>query len=583
MQQVILPQAIRDLIPRRDIITDSNQNFSAIRPFIHAVLKHLQDTRQNLSTVDFVNLIRAELAISNSTFYYSNTSHAIYCEVTLPVFKPTAEDGGLLNTILDWLKKNQSALDCCHHNINVLTVDYPMKSTLNPTKIAVWRNTSKMGNWDKRQAVSVRKWIGSTLQGLTAEQAENLACEIDNFLQGETLTNLDVRHHDSYDIDGWTRAYVNDAIKSCMNPNHTSCEVGTKHTYRTYCSGHYGLPDNGLKLTVLYQDDKPVARAITFAYGEQNYYIRSYGDDRLKKWLQANGYKQSDFKAGTILYTDERLMKPYVDGDEIYYADHCTTSDGKHYWELCTDGEYDLQTTDAFATLQSECECCGNRFSDDELSEYQSAVNGDWYMVCEDCYHENRYWVYNGGRDREPVFFHDGYAPDSNSDYVSYDGEYYHEDSLSEYDLRLIDGEVYHIDDLYYCELADEYFTRDEVYTDGDEISTTQPVYFPYNCVSKEYWHDNVVECACGTLAYDGDTRLFRSPLFGAVYILFDHYYVVTEKNKAGYTVYQYRLYLDDIAEYCDTLDDRGKAEQYLQLCQAYEQMQALIAQELGI
>lgn len=579
MQQIILPQAITSLIA-----TDANGkplvNFVSAMPYIKAVVQYLQDTRQNLNTSDFVELLFTSLGITQDD---GVLAPALFSALTADYVKDKGDFAVIYRVITDWLLEQRFDSSVFIRYLCIINADYPMKSTINPSKIAVWRNTSKMGNWDKRQAVSVRKWIGSTLQGLTADQAESLAKAIDKALQGDTLANLDVRHHNSYDFDGWERAYINYAILSCMNPLHTSCEVGTKRTFTTYCSGYHGLPDNGLSLTVLYQDGEPVARAITFKDGEQDCYIRSYGDDRLHKWLWANGYKQSDFKAGTILHTTADLMKPYVDGDSVHYADRHTNSDGKHYWVLETAGEYNLQTTDAFARPQSTCECCGGGFDDTELGEYQSAVDGEWYTFCEDCADSNRYSVYTGGQYTELVFFHDGYNPATNDDYVEYDDEYYYVDSLKEYDLRLIDGEVYHIDDLYYCEFESEYFTRDAVYTDGDEISTTQPVYFPYDCVSKAYWDTNVVECACGTLAYDGDTRLFRSPLFGYVFILDDHYYVDVEKNKAGYTVYQYRLYLDDIAEYCDTLDDRDRAEQYLQLCQDYEQMQALIAQELGI
>lgn len=579
MQQIILPQAITSLIA-----TDDNGkpivNFTSAMPCIKAVVQHLQVTRQNLSTADFVDFLFASLGITKDD---GDLSAALFCALTSTFIDHTTDYAVLYRVIRDWLLEQRFDSLTFSRYLCILNADYPMASTLNTKKIAVWRNTSKMGNWDKRQAVSVRKWIGSTLVGLTDEQAENLACKIDKFLQGETLANLDVRHHDSYDFAAWERAYVNSKILSCMNPNHTSSEVGRKHTFTTYCSGYHGVPDNGLSLTVLYQNGAPVARTITFKDGEQDCYIKTYGDDRLRKWLQANNYEQSDFKAGTILYTTETLLKPYVDGNKVHYADRHINSEGKHYWLLSDEGEYDLQTTDAFAST-TECECCNNRFPDDELGEYQSAVNGDWYMVCDICHEDNRYYVYTGGRHSERVFFHDGYSPETNDDYILYDGEYYHEDSLEEYDLRMIDGEVYHNDDLYYCEITDEYFTdSDDVYTDGDEISTTQPVYFPYECVSKKYWHENVVECACGTLAYDGDTSLFRSPLFGAVFILIDHYYVVTEKNKAGYTVRQYRLHLDVIERHCAMLDDEVKAEQYLTLCREYERIQALIAQELGI
>lgn len=344
MQQIILPQDIKNLLA-----TYANDkpivNFTHAIPCIKVVVQYLQDTRQNLSTADLVDFLFTSLGITRDD---GVLAVALFFSLTADYVDVSDADTVLCREITAWLIEQRFDAATYSRYLCILNADYPMQSTINPNKIAVWRNTSKMGNWAKRQAVSVRKWIGSTLQGLTAEQAENLACKIDNFLQGDTLANLDVRHHDSYDFEAWERAYANAAILSCMNPNHTSCDVGTRRTFTTYCSGYHGLPDNGLTLTVLYQKGEPVARAITFKDGEQGYYIKTYGDDRLHKWLQAHNYEQADFKAGTILYTTADLMKPYVDGEDVHYADHYTTSDGKHYWELCTDGAYDLQTIDAF-------------------------------------------------------------------------------------------------------------------------------------------------------------------------------------------------------------------------------------------
>lgn len=570
-------------------ITRTNRfgiDLTAIKPFnentsyVQQVITHLRDTKQNLSTKDLAVLFADDLQMSFRGMYISSFEYACLTQISSPHGLYNADDVYYLQCLIcDNL--STVGIETYYQNLIAIKIDLPSPSTINPKKLAVWRNTSKMGSIETRQAVSVRKWIGSTLVGLTDEQAENLAKQIDRYLQGDQLDKLDVRHHTSYDFDAWERAYVNDAILSCMNPLHTSCEVGKQRTFTAYCSGYHGLADNGLRLTVLYQDGEPVARAITFKDGERDCYIKTYGDDRLREWLQANGYEQSGFVSGTILHTTEKLMKPYVDGG-LYRADHHTNSDGKHYWVLCADGEYDLQTTDAFAT-NTACECCTNRFPADALDEYQSAVNDTWYTVCETCYSDNLYWVYNGGRHSEPVFFHDGYAPDSNSDYVEYDGEYYHEDSLEEYDLRLIDGKVYHNDDLYYCEITDEYFTdSDEVYLDADEISTTQPVYFPYDCVSKEYWNENVVECACGTLALVQDTKKLGKPSLGDVVVLDLYWGVLQTKNTRGDSVFEFIFKLDAI-ERDYNYEPTEQMQALMDYAIAYNTIQYLRFQELGI
>lgn len=565
---------------RYGIDLNSIMPFPANPNYVSEVIAKLQETEQNLSTKDLVILFSDDLQMSFHDMFTKNFELSCIIQIGNPCGLFNADGIYNMQCLLQDSLSSVEDIENYYQNLITIKIDLPSPSTLNPKKLAVWRNTSKMGGIETRQVVSVRKWIGSTLQGLTDDQAENLACKIDNFLQGGTLANLDVRHHTSFDFDAWERAYINDAICSCMNALHTSCEVGIERTFTTYCSGYHGLPDNGLSLTVLYQNGEPVARAITFTDGEQAYYIRSYGDDRLAQWLQANGYKQSDFVSGTILYTTDDLMKPYVDGD-LYHADHYITNDGKHYWVLCTDGEYNLQTTDAYAS-QSVCECCNNRFPDNEISSYQSAVNDDWYIVCDSCYDENRYYVYIGGRYNEPVFFHDGYAPDSNSDYVEYDGEYYHVNSLGEYDLRLIDGKVYHDDDLYYCDVTDKYLTRDDVYTSADDIPTDKPVYFPYDCVSREYWFDNVVECACGTLALEEDTKKLGKPSLGDVITLDLYWEILQTKNTRGDSVFEFIFHLDAI-ERDYNYDPSDEMKAFMDYAIAYNKIQYLRFQELGI
>lgn len=515
MQKIILPQTLTDLIPSQDVINHPTSGTFAVVPFIMATLNHLQATRQNLSTGDFVELIRSHLNITDRDFYINNICHALYCVVSLSALDPSFEDAAIYRLVNDWLYTNKPNIFSCYffRNLNILEVDYPTKSTINTKKVAVWRNTSKMGSIKTRQAVSVRKWIKSTLVGLSERQIEDLAKKIDDALVPFSELKLDIRHHDSYDFEAWKNAYESDKIESCMSPT-SRCDVGKQRTYTCYCTGYHGLPDNGLKLTVLYQDDVPVARAITFKDGDQNCFIASYGDDRLLKWLRSSGYEMSDFPQETILYSDSEMLKPYVDGEFIRRGDHLRSANGVYYWELLQEGYYKLNHTGAWAFEPSKCDCCGEYFDvaddeDDEVCSYESEVDGCDYDVCDNCYDNNSYDVYTGGSHAEVLFFHDGCPPDVNNHIIKYDGEYYHIGALEDYELIEIDDEIHCKDDLYYCEITEEYFTdRDDVYTDGDEISTTQPVHFPYDCVSREYWDSNVVECSDGTLALEEDAEL---------------------------------------------------------------------------
>lgn len=221
--------------------------------------------------------------------------------------------------------------------------------------------------------------------GLSAEQAEDLAKKIDAELAPFSTAGLDVRHHNSYEFEAWKKAYESNKISSCMS-TFSDSEVGDKRTFTCFCTGYHNLPDNGLKLTVLYQDDVPVARTITFDDGDTKCYVAGYGDGRLKQWLVMNNYIQSDFLEDTILYSDSEMLKPFVDGDDIVRGDHCVSDDGIYYWILSDYGEYPLDNTRAYATGGIECDSCGIVYGSEHIRAYISSVDGKRYNICDNCF-----------------------------------------------------------------------------------------------------------------------------------------------------------------------------------------------------
>ena len=71
----------------------------------------------------------------------------------------------------------------------------------------------------------------------------------------------------------------------------------------------------------------------------------------------------------------------------------------------------------------------------------------------------------------------------------------------------------------------------------ANEISTAQPVNFPYDCISKEFWDNNVVECSCGTLALTNDTRVISTPSLGSVIIPDDYWSVYVSHVARAYSI----------------------------------------------
>ena len=568
---------------RFDIDLSTIEPYPQNASYVQQVVSHLRNAKQNLSTKDLVTLFSDDLQMPFIEMYMQHFGVDCLKQISNPHGLYNTGDVHELQCLL--CDSLPSELDAENYYQNLLTIkiDLPSQSILNPKKLAVWRNTSKMGSIETRQAVSVRKWIGSTLVGLTDEQAETIACKIDKFLQGDSLADLDVRFAPSSAFTMWRDAYESDKIASCMHPK-SGCDVGRECTYTCYCTRHHGLPDNKLKLAILYQNDAPVARAITFSDGDNKCFVRAYGDDRLSKWLQANGYNAAKgYPDGTILYAGERKLKPYIDGNNTV-ADYRYDADAnEYYWVLCAGSEYDLRTTSAYGDATEECELCGSRVRPMDIYDVESAVNGCGYAVCEGCREDNTWQVYTGGLRASSVFFHDGMQPDTNSDYVFYDGDYYARAELDAYALTEIGGQVYHTDDLCGCEVTNEYFTtRDSVYTNADEISTTQPVYFPYDCVSKKYWDNNVVECACGMLALREDTRKLSKPSLGDVITLELYWEELQTKNTRGDEVAEFIFELGSI-ELDYNYDQREQMQAFREYAISYNTIQYLRFQELGI
>lgn len=364
-----------------------------IYSFARERLLDMQQNNQNLSTADFLDHLLDELQLSVIDCYkmhidtvFAEAVNRHHNEELRALDRDDAPN--LRSFIGKWLKDNQK--DGLERRKNLILVDmeYPTTSQLNPNKLMVWRNTGKMLDIDKRQVVGVRKWIKSTLVGLSDDQIENLARTIDEALI--PLTELDVRHHSSYEFNAWERAYKSLKIRSCMS-TFSDSEVGDKRTFTCFCTGYHNLPDNGLKLTVLYQDDVPVARAITFDDGDTKCYIAGYGDGRLKQWLIMNNYVQSDFLEDTILYSDSEMLKPFVDGDDIVRGDHCVSDDGIYYWILSDYGEYPLDNTKAYATGGVECDSCDTVYSSEHIKPYISNVDGKRYNICDHCFDSGEY------------------------------------------------------------------------------------------------------------------------------------------------------------------------------------------------
>lgn len=239
------------------------------------------------------------------------------------------------------------------------SIERRQTNTLTPIKIRRFLTKYDVFNeWGERQC----------------EMQELFAKYLDD-LWGD-MGSLDVRTLDHDDVDGWDEAF--NRIRSCMS-RVSDHGVGVRNSYLCYMTKHHSLDDNGVRLTVLYQDGKPVARTLTYENEDGKYYVRNYGDDRLVRWLDDNGYNHTGtLPLGTLLYTwlydgDDKdedcafdLVHPYLDGDNN--RAELITENGKLAFVIQSEGD---ELGDASGSLGIDylphcCTHCG-AFADTKL------------------------------------------------------------------------------------------------------------------------------------------------------------------------------------------------------------------------
>ena len=313
-----------------------------------------------------------------------------------------------------------------------------------------------------RTPIKVRKYLQKFFKDFrNEEELEQIARFLDGLMQSSD--EYDVRLFTDADIDGWANAYYH--ITSCMNTRHGDYGVGELETFRCYCTAAMtqGEQSSGLTLAVLYQGDKPVARSITYtsSCGEKCY-VRNYGDDRLVKWLDDNGYKHQNYlPLGTHLWTEvydddnNGYLSPYVDGDPDDAEAELTRIGRRYYWVISSGGVV-LQNCRGYtsATLL-KCECCGDRISNGD--EYdQLDLHGNYVTLCSHCACNHCHTV-----DEED----DIYVDPSDMDNLIGTNErsYYTQEYLDDHDLVVTgDEDVICLAEAEYCPYSDEYYHQSD-------------------------------------------------------------------------------------------------------------------------
>ena len=342
-----------------------------------------------------------------------------------------------------------------------------------------------------RTPIKVRKYLSKFFgEFRSPEFLEKLARFLDRMLQD--TDEYDVRLYDDSQIGGWADAYYH--ITSCMSTKSGDYGVGELETFRCYCTHAMtqGKKSSGLSLVVLYQDDKPVARTLTYENDDGKYFVRNYGDDRMVKWLDDNGYvHQQWLPRGTHLWTeayddDNTYLSPYVDGDECNTCATLETVGGQPYWVISDDG-VELQNCNGRTSARMvECECCGDRISDGD--EYdQLDLHGNYVTLCSHCARNHCHTV-----DDEDDIYVD---PSDMDNLIATNLQgYYTQEHMDDNDLVITgDDDVIGLFEAEYCPYTDEYYHESEFTDLSDDPAFARATWAGYindnDCVREWLLH----------------------------------------------------------------------------------------------
>ena len=268
---------------------------------------------------------------------------------------------------------------------------------------------------------------------------------------------LDVRTLDHDDVDGWDEAF--NKIRSCMS-RASEHGVGVRNSYLCYMTKYHGLDDNDVRLTVLYQHGEPVARTLTYTTDDGKFYVHNYGDDRLVKWLDANGYEcAGTLPLGTRLYTwvyteDDRdpdyafdLVHPYLDGknDRV----DLITESGKLAFVIQNEGDELCSASGSLGIdhLPFCCNHCGAFADTTAYPKYAPHPIGNYYVqLCKDCAKDNVVTLDAGTPYADKVYskyvWRGSLVFTPNGELFTHNGELFTREGLSHLGLVVVDGRV---------------------------------------------------------------------------------------------------------------------------------------------
>ena len=333
-------------------------------------------------------------------------------------------------------------------------LEWPHKSITDPNRLAYTRDErSAMHNGDsdiKAVVTTIGKYLTRHWPDVPSDLIRDVVAQ---FTYGGSIEiTTDLKRMVSV---------VSRGPRSCMSSSfNIECERGVdRHPYEVYD------PSLGWSMAVRVEGDKVLGRCLIWTDPDDENtkgYVRSYkrersesahsgADEAIEAHLNGLGYtKWRAWHYGTKLmkYETRRggYLMPYIDGGTQ------RVDDGGDYFEISDSGDYDASNTGGTINqYEHTCEDCGAGFNDGD--GYWTGIHEE-HHVCDSCCDEHYTCCYS--RRGNEYYIH-------NDDVTEVDGEYYHDEYMSDNGIvELHDGEYTHQDNAVYIESSDEYYRSDD-------------------------------------------------------------------------------------------------------------------------
>lgn len=316
------------------------------------------------------------------------------------------------------------AFKMAHHWLNRLHMIHISEEV--PTQIAYYP-TLRALRTNKPVRTSIGKYLTKYSSAFKLSEAAIKDMAEKFMAQVNARSGWTVKFIEHNDPAGWERIY-DSGVRSCMKGTSSVRVYAHEKSVLRLAYLEDGAGDVIARCIVRDDDEKGWLRV----YPDHN----GYSEGRfLLDHLRAVGYADEINLDGVLLKVidaNNGYVCPYLDcGNDGTQNVQLVRRDGEEYLLVDSNGDMEATNADGYVNAGRQCDECGDTFCEDDMNWMESSEE----TVCNYC--RDQHYTYAYGRNGYREYF-------PNDEVIEADGDYYHQDYLSENDVHL-------------CDVTDEY------------------------------------------------------------------------------------------------------------------------------